>query len=275
MDRIYCLKSSVGLPSASYGAITPKGILMKKMVEAVIAAALTLGCHSRGLADGPAEAREIVERAIRAAGGSARLARTQIMTRTAKGTMFFFNQQIPFSTQLTIAFPDRLRDRIDIRADKSSLVVRVISRDKGWQASAGSTTEMTSFDLNELKEEIHALWLTTLVPLAGKNFTMTVLPETILDNRPLAGIEVHGAGHGDVSLYFDKQSYWLAKMVRRGREAGMAVSKEYLFADPREWAGVRLPMKQTELVNGKKSVELAITSYEFLDRVDDNTFAKP
>lgn len=221
-------------------------------------------------------AREVIDLAVRAAGGEQRLARTKVMTRLARGTSFFFGREIMFTTQLTVAFPDRFRDRIELdAAGGKTLITRVVDRDRGWQSAGGATTEIPRAELDDLKEEVYALWLTTLVPLRSPEFALTALPEARVNDRPVVPVQVSRAGHADVTIYFERRTYWPFKMSRRGREAGLMVNKEYSFAEPREWAGVRVPMKQTEMVNGNKSVELVVTSYEFLDRAPDVLFAKP
>lgn len=221
-------------------------------------------------------ARQVIDLAIRAAGGEQRLARTQVMTRTARGTMFYFGKEVTFTTRLTAAFPDRVRDRIELDAGKRQTVItRVLDRDRGWQSASGSTTEIARPELEDLKEEIYTLWVSTLVPLRSPEFTLTALPEARVNDRPALAVQVAHAGRGDVTIFFEPRTYWPLKLTRRGREAGLAVTKEYLLSDPREWAGIRLPMKETEIVNGNKSVELVVTSYEFPDRVPDETFGKP
>jgi hypothetical protein len=250
----------------------PGGKLMRNLIWLTVAVGLLVPNRHAIAAD----ARDVIEQAIRASGGEYRMLRTQAMTRTAKGSVVFIDKENSFTTQLTVAFPDRLRDRIEIDGPKQRLILlRVLNRDKGWTTGTGVTVEMNKQELEELREELYAQWVATVVPLKDKEFTLTLLPESTVDSQPTAVVQVARPGHADIKLYFDKRSYWLAKMERQGREAGMSLHKEYLFSEPREWAGVRMPMKEVEFNNGKRAVELLIKSYEFLDRVADSTFAKP
>jgi hypothetical protein len=248
---------------------------MRTTIAFALPLALAATATIRARAD-DRQAREVIDQAIRSAGGEYRLLRTQAMTRTAKGVLFFFGQETPFSTQLTIAFPDRLRDRIEVEANRQKTeIVHVLNRDQGWRAAHGKTMEMTKSEVEELKEEAYVLWLTTLVPLRDKEFTLTSLADTKIDNRPAAVLQVARKDHFDAKLFFDKQTNVLAKLERTGRDAGLPVTKEYLFGGHREWNGIRMATRQTTFANGKKTEELTTTSYEFLDRLPDGTFAKP
>ena len=153
-------------------------------------------------------------------------------------------------------------------------LVLVVTGDKGWQSASGTVTDIGKERVEELREEAYVLWLSTLLPFLKDNgFTLTPLPEAVVDGQPAAGVKVAHKGHGDVMLYFDKRSGLLVKTARRAKEAGLSLDKEYHYSAHKLFEGVYLPNKYVELVNGRKFVEVAEISYRFLRSIDESTFA--
>jgi hypothetical protein len=217
-------------------------------------------------------AREIVDRALRAHGGSPALAKTRLLKRTAEGTIYALNQGVPFKTELLIAPPDRFHDLIDVKGNK---MIRVVNQDKGWSVAGGVTTDMTKSDLEDLLDEGYVLWLSTVLALTEDGFDLTALSDAKFAGRPADGVRVGRRGHGEVNLYFDPSSGRLAGITRRTRLANIDVTKEYRFADYKEMDGVQLATKIEEYLQGKKSYDLTVQKYEFPEKPDANAFSKP
>jgi hypothetical protein len=227
--------------------------------------------------DDRAAALEVIGRAVRAHGGEQRLAKARAAHRTGKGTMLLYGQASPFTTDTTLQLPDRVRDVIDFQiGEQKTRMVLIINGYRGWQVTPAGTAELDKDRLAEVREETYVIWLTTLVPLQNdKGFEFTTLPEAKVLGRPALGVKVASKGHADASLYFDKQSGLLVKIARQARLAGRAIDKEYLYGDHKDFDGVKLATRYTELLNGNKQIELTITGYDFPERVDAKTFEKP
>lgn len=222
-------------------------------------------------ADDRETALRVVQQAIQAHGGEDRLARTKFLVRDAKGVISL-NKDVPFTTKLSIAFPERFRDVIE--ADQLKLT-RVLNGDQGWQAGFGATMEMPKEEVADLREELYVLWLMTLLPLKDSAFELSSLPDAPVEGRPASGVQVVHKGRPDIKLYFDKQTNRLVKIQREARVAGLVGKKEYVFGDFRELQGITLPTRQIEYMEGKKLTTLTINSYDFPDRLDDSLFTKP
>jgi hypothetical protein len=223
------------------------------------------------------QAQTVLDHAIHAQGGLDQLAKTQLMVRSAKGTMQLFGQDLPFSDETTLQLPERWRMKLTSGpAGQQTEIMLVISGDRGWQSLRGQVTEIDRQRLGELREEVYALWVTTLVPLKKEaGFVLTTLSDARVDDQPASCLNVAQRGHADIKLFFNKQNGLLVKMEHRTREAGLNVLKEYTYADYQVFEGVRLPAKLVELANGKKLTDVSRISYKFLDQVDASTFAKP
>ena len=224
-------------------------------------------------ADDRAAAQAVIERAIKAHGGAEGLAKAQTVRRTGNGTISVGGSELPFTDEQVAQLPDRLRVTVEI--DKRTRLTIAINGAKGWQSTGGATVELPKERLDELREEAYAAWLTTLVPLTKGSFDVAVLPETKVSDRPALGIKATSKGHEEARLYFDKESGLLVKLERPTKEAGLAVTKDYVYSDFKDFTGVKLPTRQVLTLNGTKFSELTVTEYKFLTKVDESTFTKP
>jgi hypothetical protein len=215
----------------------------------------------------------VIERGIKASGGEEGLRRALIANRNGKGVAIQMGKTIPFTTEITQRLPDRMRLAIEL--ETKFRVATVVNGSQGWELSGGSVRDLTTMRLQELREEIYVWWLSSLLPVRGADFTLAMLPETKVNERPTAGVLVSHKDHKDVKLYFDKSTSLLVKVERRGPEGGLPVDKEYFYSDYKEFDGVQLPTRELVLINGKKSTEVTYTRYRFMARPDEEAFKRP
>jgi hypothetical protein len=214
----------------------------------------------------------LVEKAIKAHGGEDALGRSRNLSRTGSGTMSLSGDQ-RFTEETLLALPDRVR--MSVGLDKGLKLTLVINGDKGWQVSAGAVLELSQPKVEEVREEAYVLWLTTLTPLLKDTFTLTPLPDGSVEGEPVAGIKVVAKGHPDAKLYFSKRTHLLVKIERRAREAGVPLDKTYIFGDYKDVDGVQLPVRELQLLNGKKFTERTSATYKVLRYVDEAAFKRP
>jgi hypothetical protein len=219
------------------------------------------------------EAVALVERAIKAHGGEARLARAQLCTRRESGTQVVMGKDVPISGEVVRNLPEQVR--LSLEVAKALKIVVVVNGDKGWERVAGPAVELVKPRLQELREEAYVLWLTTLVPLKKGGFTLDTAPEVKVNGEAAAGVKVSRKGQPDATLYFSKRTGLLVRIARRAREAGVLVDKEYTFSDFKDFDGTKLPAKELTTHNGVRWTEINVSSYTFLARPDPNAFTRP
>jgi hypothetical protein len=259
------------------GAQQPPEALMSRRIASLVVLCLVFPCAGGGTAAGPEEARDVIEQAIRAQGGPAALERTARMVRTAKGRLSSFGADSPFTNEIVAELPDRCRwtFHLELKDGQKLRVLLVIDKDKGWRASGGVAKELGKEELDDLREEAYAAWVSTLLPLRDQRFTLSPLPEADVEGRKAAGVRVSSKARGDVQLYFDKQTHLLLKVARQAREAGLDTLKEYRFSDYKDFDGVKLPTREVDFANGKKIAEVTVTGYQFPKTLDENAFGRP
>jgi hypothetical protein len=219
------------------------------------------------------EARALVDRAIRAHGGTAALSKAQTCVRTDAGTQAFPGKDLPFTAEVVRQLPDRVRLSVEI--DKRLKLVIVLDGDKGWERGVGPAVEMSKQRVSEMQEEAYVWWLSTLVPLTQRGFTLSTLPDAKVEGKDVAGVKVVRKGRHDASLYFSKRSGLLLKISRRVPEAGVLFDKDYLFSAYKDFGLARLPTREVVMLNGRRYTDVTVKGYRFLTRAPEGTFGRP
>lgn len=241
--------------------------------NSLIAIALALSLTAPLLGQDREAALAIVEQAIKARGGAEALGKAALAVRNGEGIMTFFGKEMKFTDEVLMDLPERLRVAVVI--DKKSRVTIVLNGTKGWQAQDGVTIDLPSERVNEVREEAFVLWLSTLTPLKQDGMTLRLLADAVLNGRKVAALRVSSKGHSDAVLYFDRESHLLVRILRRAREAGLEVEKDYQFSDYKDTDGGKLPTRIVESIGGKKFSELTAAKYQFLRKSDESLFGKP
>jgi hypothetical protein len=219
-----------------------------------------------------------LERAVRACGGPARMARLRIVRATLRVILHMNEKDVVVTGSTTLELPGRLRT--EWRLPDGSVILNVLDGESGWVRMVGGTRLLPLHGdaLEILQEEVYASYVETLMPLLNEtDFTLTTLGESTVNGQPVVGIRVVAKGHKDIELYFDRASHLLVKVARMARGTdGREVRQEAFYSDYRTVPdGPRQPFKARIEQNGKKCQEMEVTEVQLLDRLDDATFARP
>ncbi len=102
--------------------------------------------------------------------------------------------------------------------------IELVAGGKGWRRWTGPGQQEGDVSPEELKlmeaglQEAHARSLLPL--LRDGKFTLTALPETVLQGRPAVGVKASYPNRPDVSLWFDRETYLLVKTAYPYRRPG-------------------------------------------------------
>lgn len=228
-------------------------------------------------ADDVATARAVIQRAVEAHGGIDRLAKLKSHVRTMKGAITKSGGAVPATYEISTDLPGKCRWQYELDTGNQKVpVVVVLNGDKGWVSNFGAAREMSKQQLEEVGDLLYAsLWVTSLAALRDPAFELAPLPDIKVADQPAAGVKVVRKGQRDVKLYFDKKTGLLVKAEYKGKEAGLDVTRAYLYSEPKDFDGLKLPTKQVEIDNDKKAGDWTITGYKFPDKLDESTFNKP
>jgi hypothetical protein len=221
----------------------------------------------------------IIEKAIAAQGGAAKVAKLRTMRIKVEGTtnLVLGMAATPFTLEDTWQMPGQYKSvaTLELIMGTKFTQIQVIDGDKGWIEFNGKTQDMPKEAVAEMKEQKYAEDLDRLGFLKEKGYDLSMLEEIKISEKPALGILVKAKGHRDVKLYFDKDTGLLVKRVNTLNEPDKEVVQEVFFSDYQEKDGLKHYRKIVAHRDGKKAIEAKVTELEFFDKLDDKVFAKP
>jgi hypothetical protein len=248
---------------------------MRKIVGGWCMGMLVLAMPALVRAEDPS-ARAIIDKGIEARGGAEKLAKAQNFK--GKGTFYGLGQAIEFSGQWWIQPPDKLKNIISVDAGGQKFdIVQVVNGDKGWHSMMGNVDEMNEEQLKEAKDEMYAGQVAQLVVLKDPEYKLATLGASKVGDADVLGVKVSRKDHRDVTLFFDKKIGLLLKTEHKGKDqmSGQEVLRATIYGDYKDQDGLKVPMKVSTKQDGKDFVEMTVTEYKPVDKLDDQLFSKP
>jgi hypothetical protein len=249
-----------------------------KVLSPSLAVALLLGFAAPAWSQGD-NAKAVIEKAIEAQGGAKNLAKLKTTHEKAKGNVFIGGMQFGFKADIYQELPTKTRTELTIDAGGMEIaVIEVLNGDKGWSSVAGQTKDVDDKELAQMKEDLHASYVTSLTPLlADKGFELTTLGEAKVDGKAAVGVKVAYKGRKDIKVYFDKESNLLVKVSRPGQDPvdKHAVVQDEFYSNYKVVDGVKQPHRVVVNHDDKKFMEAEILQFEFPASIDAKMFARP
>ena len=251
---------------------------MRRVLGGLVGVALALYLTGAIRAEDKGQAGAIIDKAISGLGGEANAGKKG-MTWKAKGTFYGLGDGIPYTSDIAVQWPNCQRSSIEgeLNGQKFTFIT-VINDGKAWRKMNGDGMALDGDQLEEAKEEVYGAWVSTVLPLKNKGFTITSLGDSKVDGHSVAGIKVAHKGHRDISLFFDKDTGLLVKTERKVKDVqggGDEVNQETLYSDYKEVDGTKYPAKVTIKREGKKYIEQENSDMKVSDKLDPKLFTEP
>lgn len=220
------------------------------------------------------DAKAVVEKAIKAAGGAEELAKYPAVRLVSKGTYYGMGAPVEFTSTSYIQAPDR--SRFEVSGDQFKFV-QVFHGDKGWVKVNDDTQEMDKDQLDAARDGVHLAVIQHLAGLTGPDYTLSSLGDGKVGDKAVVGVRVEHKGWRDVNLYFDKVSGLLLKVEARVKDpqAGKEFNQESILSDYKKEGGVQAPHKILINRDGEKYVESEVTEHQRMEKLDPGLFEKP
>jgi outer membrane lipoprotein-sorting protein len=226
-------------------------------------------------ADEPERLKALVEEAIKAKGGEARLIELQAAVWKSRGTGPERTTRATLYGQL----PDKFRLESERTTDgKTTRFVKVINGDRGWAVEGGKVRALTAEEMAQTRETFYHKHLdTTLLPLKDKEVELAGLDESTVEGRRALGLRVRRPGRPDLKLYFDKETKLLLKseMTTKGREGGKGTRLEYVYGDYQDFDGIKLARKLKRFADGKPVGEVELVEFRPRAGLERHVFERP
>ncbi|MBI3409972.1 MAG: hypothetical protein HY040_16655 [Planctomycetes bacterium] len=252
---------------------------MKKLAFGIGALGAFVVLVNPSLSGGDKDLRAIIDKGIKAQGGAANIAKFESSTAKGSGKFYGFGEGVPYAGEFIHQGHDKMRVQMDLNVmGKDIKVIVIVNGDKGWIKADTMLMEMSAEEVAEEKEGLYAEWVTALVPLEDKAYTLAALGETKVEEKAAVGIRVSKKGHRDVNLYFDKASGLVVKcehMVKDVKAGGKEMTQESYFSDFKEFAGAKLPTKVVVKRDGSPFIDAVTPEIRPEKQLDRSLFEKP
>ncbi len=223
----------------------------------------------------------VITKAIKAQGGEEHLRKLKAIHVTQKGTMDVGGMTVSGTSETYLQLADDLDNvkykqtlEINVNGGKMTMV-QIKNRDKFTLTMNGMTIPLQDAMREELKQQLHAEAVVSLLPLRDKKYTLTLLAEQPIRDHPAIVVEVKTAGYRDVNLYFDKTNGLLVKRSYRGASDLTALQPQLLetyYSDYRDFDGIKFPVKERTERDGKRFLETELTALKRLEKLDEKVF---
>jgi hypothetical protein len=225
------------------------------------------------------EARDLVEKAVKAHGGADKIDKYPAVVIKSKGTVHVMGMDLEYTATQNIQVPDRMRMEIEFTImGKDFKLVHLFNKDKAWTAFNGEVLELKDDGVKEFEEQMHVGKVNRLAPLLkDKEFKLSSLGESKVGDKEAVGVRVEYKGKRDVNLYFDKKTSMLLKSETRSKDvmSGEEFNAETFLSDWKDKDGLPVAHKVEVKRDGKAFVEAEVIEYKGEDKLDDELFKKP
>ena len=254
------------------------------MRRLLIPCALVLALAALGRADDDADAKAVVEKAVKARGGADNLAKYKADVLKIKGAVHVSGLDIDFTGEISFQQPDKSRAVIEGTVMGTNFKsTRVVNGDKGWiddlLGGTQSMRDMSKEELAEERESQNANSIARLAVLTDKAYTVSTVGESKVGDKEAVGILVKRKGYRDVSLFFDKKTHLLLKSETRVKDpqggGDTEFTQEAFYDDYKKVGDLQVAHKLTIKRDGKAFLESETTEFKPEEKLDDGLFAKP
>jgi hypothetical protein len=231
------------------------------------------------LADDAADAKAIIEKAIKARGDKPDAA-PAVATWKEKIAFDAAGQDLNLDTEWTFQSPDKLRIQIGVAVGGQTIdLVAVVNGEKAWFLVNGQLQESQGAHLAESLGEMNRMWATSLTPLlADDAFKLATANSKMVNGKPAAGVAVRNGKRPVVTLYFDKETGLLVKreaMVKDQNTDGKEVLEEVVLSDYKEADGRKYHTKAVVTRDGKTWYRSEVSRPRAVEKPDPKLFEKP
>jgi hypothetical protein len=231
---------------------------------------LAFGCWLAAAPSDNDPARAMLDKAMRAAGGEANLARYKAFRWTGKATVHAGGRDIPITGEWQVQPPDKAHVRNDDElGGRKNTRLLVLAGDRGWTQINGQTRPMDPALHALEREQFYLYELMRLAPLKGEPYRLAA--------AGAAGLRVSRASYRDVELTFDPQTWLLVKATSRRTDpgSGQEVVQEMALSGHAEAGGIRWPRRLVLRWDGRPFFDLEIAEFTPLEGLEERLFTEP
>jgi hypothetical protein len=251
---------------------------MKRFFSGVLLAFVVSGIARTARAE-DGKVNSILDKAIKALGGEAKLSKLVAYSTKAKGTITFGGNENHLTSESTVAGLDRFRQEFEVESQGNQFKgVVVLNGDKAWRKQGGNNTAELDADgvVNEKRSVYLQVIPGTILPLKTKAFQVETADDETVTGIPAAVLKVTGPEGKTFTLAFDKQSGLPVKVEAKvfGIQ-GAEVTQETMYSVYTDFDGIKRPTKIETKRNGEPFGNIEVLEFKAIEKADPKVFDKP
>jgi len=249
---------------------------MRSLVCGSLVVCLHLTCAAVLRADEKDEAKAVLDKALKAMGGEAKVAKLKAGTWKATLTASDGGKDVSVVSEGTWQGLHHYHINADATFDgRTETAVFVVNGDKGW-GKHGERVDEAKEELPLIKNGLYAMRAPQLLPdFKGKDFTLSHLGEMKINDKAAVGVSVAHKEFKDISIFFDVESGLPVKTeIHLTDPRGKEITVEFFYSDFKEMEGIKHPTKLLIKFDNKEA-KMEMTEIKAKDKVEESEFAKP
>ncbi len=226
------------------------------------------------------DAKKIIQDAVKAHGGAEVLAKHHGKAAIQKGKMHISvgGQDIDGTMEVSTD-SSRFRRNAKLSVMGMDVTQTTVFDGKEFWVVTNDVVGMTldkKEDIDRIKESLYGEQAVSNVLNGDAGYKLAVIGDDKVDDTPIVGVRISKEGHKDVSVYFDKGTHLIRKVVSQGLDPQlMEVETTRILDGYKEFDGQKRATKAVVLQNGAKLAEIEFTDIKIVDKLDDDLFTKP
>jgi hypothetical protein len=220
----------------------------------------------------PEPPKELLARAMAAAGGAQKLAELEALVWHGRAVVHGGEREIRIQGTWKLQPPDvAIVETYDVDRGPSSLRRMVLTADGGWGERDGVRQPLPAALVAHERDQFYLTYLMRLAPLRSPSFELSALPG---ETRGESGLRVKTRGRPNVDLFFGPAGELMRVRTRIRKPGSTAeVLQELRCEGFVEGGGIRWPRKLRTTWDGKPYFELELTDFEPLPALRDPLLA--
>ncbi|AMV23465.1 hypothetical protein VT84_03585 [Gemmata sp. SH-PL17] len=226
------------------------------------------------------EPKDIIEKAIKAHGGADVLTKNKAAQLKTKGKLNIPGVgEVEFTQETAFMIPDKIKESLEFKvAGQNVSLLTLINGDKVTVEVNGKEIDGAGDKVKDALKGIgHMMEVARLVPVREKGYELSLIGDDKVGDKKVVGVRVSKKGEKDVSLYFDKATFLIAKIEHRtiDQASGNEITEERMPSDyAKNKEGLMIPKKITVKHDGKDFLDAEILEAKYFEKLDDSEFKK-
>lgn len=180
---------------------------------------------------------------------------------------------IEMQSEVTSVLPDKIINKSSMMMGEMTMVY---DGKNGWVNTPMGMQDLPASQAEEMMKQAALNPMNVLQSLDKPAYAIYYFKDDKVDDKPVSVVIVKHVATGAVARwYIDNQTGLLAKTISRGRTQAGPGDIEEFFSDYRDEGGIKLAHKMETFSNGKKAIEMLVSTVKINAGVAAEAFQRP